>query len=249
MTDKLMPGTIPFGKYKGKPIEALRADPSYVQWLTAQDWVRQRFPNLLQVIVNNFGEPSETPEHNRLQTRFLDNEFGIAALVLCGLWWIETPRGLLVNRANRIREGLKWARGWELRSQEKELVDAEKYLAEFDANPPQKPYPISVTQKFEVRGWDVQLEATLDLRTSGIIEQGIVFIEIKPALGDDYPAVLRQMKANYIDWLPDNRPHYALVLEQFTGSGATLDQVRAIFKTAGFPIVTVAEIEKRQNSR
>jgi hypothetical protein len=34
---------IPFGKYKGQPIEALAGDPQYVAWLLQQDWFRVRF--------------------------------------------------------------------------------------------------------------------------------------------------------------------------------------------------------------
>jgi hypothetical protein len=34
-----------------------------------------RYPELHTLTINNFGEPSETPEHNRLQLRFLDAHF------------------------------------------------------------------------------------------------------------------------------------------------------------------------------
>lgn len=66
---------IPFGKYKGKPIEALTQDREYVDWLTAQPWFRERFANFYTLIVNQTGEPSETPEHNKLQTLFLGAAF------------------------------------------------------------------------------------------------------------------------------------------------------------------------------
>ena len=55
---------IPFGKYKGQSIEVLRNDPEYVQWMTTQDWFRERFAWFHTLIINNFGEASETPEHN-----------------------------------------------------------------------------------------------------------------------------------------------------------------------------------------
>jgi len=54
-------------------------------------------------------------------------------------------------------------------------------------------------------------------------------IEIKPAMGDDYPAVLRQMKASYCN---------VLYLVSYTGSGATLDQVKRMFKAAGIRVIT-----------
>jgi len=63
---------IPFGKYKGQPIEVLAADREYLEWLQAQPWFPERFPQIHTLIVNNFGEPENTPEHNRLQVEFLD---------------------------------------------------------------------------------------------------------------------------------------------------------------------------------
>jgi hypothetical protein len=71
MTDTL----VPFGKYKGQPIDVLREDKSYCDWLAGQDWFRDRYTTIHTLIVNNFREPSETPEHNALQARFLDNDW------------------------------------------------------------------------------------------------------------------------------------------------------------------------------
>lgn len=65
---------IPFGKYKGQPIEVLQADRQYTDWLTQQQWFREKYPTMVNIIVNSFNEPDETPEHNRLQIRFLDPE-------------------------------------------------------------------------------------------------------------------------------------------------------------------------------
>ena len=67
---------VPFGKYKGQPVSVMQNDTQYCEWLSTQDWFRDRYANVYnQVIVNNFTEPTETPEHNRLQMLFLDNEF------------------------------------------------------------------------------------------------------------------------------------------------------------------------------
>src|SRR6516165_8596150 len=54
---------IPFGKYKGQPVEVLAQDKQYAEWLTAQPWFRDKFAGLYTVIINKFQEPSETPEH------------------------------------------------------------------------------------------------------------------------------------------------------------------------------------------
>lgn len=73
---------IPFGKYKGQPLEVLQQDKGYCDWLMAQDWLQSRFPELRTLIINNFAEPTETPEHNALQARFLEDAFVIAATML-----------------------------------------------------------------------------------------------------------------------------------------------------------------------
>lgn len=66
---------IPFGKYKGQPLATMASDRDYCEWLLQQSWFVERFPQIHTIVVNNFGEPSETPEHNALQIRFLDDRF------------------------------------------------------------------------------------------------------------------------------------------------------------------------------
>jgi hypothetical protein len=53
-------------------------------------------------------------------------------------------------------------------------------------------------------------------------------IELKPSVGDDYPAVLRQMRACKSN---------VLFLESYTGSGATEAQFIATFRSAGITVV------------
>jgi hypothetical protein len=66
---------VPFGKYKGQPVEALAQDRSYCDWLMGQEWFRSSYTAIHTLIVNNFGVPDETPEHNALQALFTDNEW------------------------------------------------------------------------------------------------------------------------------------------------------------------------------
>jgi len=65
---------IPFGKYKGQPVDVLIADREYREWVMAQDWMRSRYANLYQTIINYGGPPQDSPEHNEMQAAFLDNE-------------------------------------------------------------------------------------------------------------------------------------------------------------------------------
>ena len=43
-----MSETVPFGKYKGRPVEDLWADTEYLAWLEAQPWFRERYAGLLR---------------------------------------------------------------------------------------------------------------------------------------------------------------------------------------------------------
>lgn len=39
-------GQVPFGKYRGYPLECLDNDPTYVAWLLSQDWLAERYPDV-----------------------------------------------------------------------------------------------------------------------------------------------------------------------------------------------------------
>jgi len=66
--------------------------------------------------------------------------------------------------------------------------------------------------------------------------------EIKPSLGDDYPAVLRQMRANWRHTSEGSGRYGILVFDQFAADGAFLDQVHAIFAASGFSVLSLADI-------
>lgn len=65
---------VPFGKYKGEPVEVVLADKGYLDWITAQPWVRDRYGDFYQTVINYGGPPADTPEHNEMQAGFLDDE-------------------------------------------------------------------------------------------------------------------------------------------------------------------------------
>jgi hypothetical protein len=83
----------------------MAADESYVQWLLAQDWVKAKYGNFYTLIVNNFTEPDETPEHNALQALFLDDAFRVPVLKQSGLVreWQEEAKA---DRLARLRDDL-----------------------------------------------------------------------------------------------------------------------------------------------
>lgn len=61
----------------------------------------------------------------------------------------------------------------------------------------------------------------------------VVWIEIKPTVGDDFPAVLRQMESSGAR---------ILFIENYSGSGATFEQFCAFFATAQIQVVTLKEV-------
>jgi len=73
-----------------------------------------------------------------------------------------------------------------------------------------------------------------------------VSVEVKPSLGDDYPAVLRQMLAarKRFDTLYKRMGIYILLAGQYAGRGASFEDVKKIFETQYFYVVSMAEVEQ-----
>jgi hypothetical protein len=94
---------------------------------------------------------------------------------------------------------------------------------------------------FGINGWDVLVEARQDIKVTSCSPQ-YASVELKPAIGDDYPAVLRQMKANSRRGNERVPGYKVLVFDRFTAVGATIDQVKAIFNASGFTVLSIAEV-------
>lgn len=74
---------IPFGKHRGSTVaELLAKDPAYADWLVAQGWLAQRFAELHAAITTRGAGADDSPEHNRIQVRFLDPLFRAALISL-----------------------------------------------------------------------------------------------------------------------------------------------------------------------
>jgi hypothetical protein len=97
---------------------------------------------------------------------------------------------------------------------------------------------ISFRRQFEVKGWDVVLRCDVDDAAAQTGARSDWEIEIKPSLADEFPAVLRQIKARGHKGEVSDKA--VLVIERFDAAGASLKQVRQMF---GCPIITIAEIE------
>jgi hypothetical protein len=250
---------VPFGKYKGQPVEAMVQDRSYVEWLTAQPWFKEKFTPIYNVVINNFGEPSETPEHNALQALFLDNEFCYA--FLCVVYddfsrqrqWIlrrvenEANHSRQSEREQRVNADAAASRTWlsedtrashrasALQMAEQCATHAAKF-EEFLSNPR---FKIACGADFEVDGADVRIwwrsETDLYISSGLLKDSGELKVEIKPVLADDYPAVLRQMKRNGSS---------VLLVDSYIGTGATAEQVKKIFAASHLMIVSRGAVQR-----
>ena len=259
---------VPFGKYKGQPVSVMQNDTQYCEWLSTQDWFRERYANVYnQVIINNFTEPTETPEHNRLQLKFLDDDFCVAFSNKILDFSLEQKFNKNVSAVKKIYKEVK-----EYLENSKDFLSKENlngYTTFFAKAYMVKDFFEITNKSFEHNSFDVAIEykyykvhedgccypwglpevnkkfyRAFDIRE----ELLFVYVEIKPCLGDDFPAVLRQIKANSVINIGRGRKQELqgkkiLLIDEFTAVGATLEQVKKVFELSDINLLTFQEIE------
>lgn len=283
---------VPFGKYKGQPVEALRSDQSYVDWLVNQDWFQAKYKNIYTVVINNFGEPAETPDHNAMQIKFLDKTW-LFKFLHCfyrsrGKQYlfelhidgsdiqnkiVDTIDKSLADCQSLFSKALialesKCSQGVDEDSIKNAFLhnewhDASKQIKRARSiadlcisiqHPNLSDFFVpSTSVLFEDCGFDVTINASLVTNVKCEISNATIFCEMKPSMGDDYPAVMRQIKANYNRIsMPSSRYVSArqgalcLVLGKYSGIGATFDQVKTMFATEGITIVEELSVDAVQ---
>ena len=236
---------VPFGKYKGKPLEVLLKDESYSKWLSGQDWFQEKFKNIYTIIVNNYhSAPIDTPEHNQMQVKFLNEEHALKLAFLIS-------RGKLFIPGNdhfkeKITEFIKELKEYK--------IDLSEIIEDFKRMKGQNLLKISQIE-FEKKGVDVSYDVIYGYGEDfGVSEYTFsraaqVFndfwsysyihlklrVELKPSVGDDFPSVLRQMKSNGSS---------TLVIRNYTGTGASYEEFKNYFTSQGITVVTENEIEE-----
>lgn len=191
---------IPFGKYEGQPLEILNADPNYRNWLVNQGWFIEQHPKIHTLIVNNFQEPTDTPEHNSMQARFLDTKW------VAPLFW-DTGTSV---RSMSIRFEVN---GWDVLFEGR--VAPTKEVEEW---PELKISLEAQIKELRDKDWNYnynkihQLESQVNRGPFEFFRHGI---ELKPTIGDDYPSILRNMKK-----LPENAKKH-LFYYNFSSRGVT----------------------------
>jgi len=244
---------IPFGKFKGQNIDTLVNDPefrSWCNWAINQKDINVKYSEFCQVVVNYFSPPKDTPEHNKLQNRFLDDNFCLALGKLCN-WKPMSIRRCVRNHEKVIDKIYKTTCDW---NKINDLKSMKEYISEPVLDEDGKEIVrddfafLKIKKVFEECGWDVIIQSDdSDCMSDCLaykdcdIKIDKIAIEIKPYVGDDYPAILRQMKMTQIH--PD---YQCLVYENFNAIGATIDQLKNVFSSSGFLVFSFADIEKAQ---
>lgn len=217
--------TIPFGKYKGQPVEQLQMDQNYREWLLQQPWLAERYANIKTIIINNFKEADETPEHNLFQAECLDRNF-------------------LFNLANTVKK-YKY---------EQFLIDKQK-IENGDTNTSingnctlqieHEGWDLCAHLSCCVNdNW--HKDPTWDI---------FMALELKPTLANEYPAVLRQIKSRSlrkaykigreIRYEPVSYQSNGkiLLIKEYNGITVPYETVKKIFKNENILLLKISEIE------
>jgi uncharacterized protein (DUF3820 family) len=237
-----VPAVMPFGKYKGQPLETIKNDNGYLEWLTAQEWFRSKFPNIYTIIINNFREPSDTPEHNEMQIRFLNEQYRLklAYLLFPDLIFKYNQSYFDLYVQKFICQVKEKCRNFEEVKESLLKINNASLVKISDV-------------EFEEKGADVFYEVKYGYTHHFGIEESNyrsakecfdefwkcggtlkLKIELKPSVGDDFPSILRQMKADKSN---------ILVFRSYSASGATQNDCTKFFNSQGIKTVLENDIE------
>lgn len=274
--------TVPFGRYKNKPITEMLKDKSYVNWCKNKEGLLDKYPIIYNIIYTQSFEKQDnpTPKHNKMQNLFLDKNMNIK----------------LVNKITNINN----IGNYILKIFKKLYID-HKYQELFEAHRFDIPKSLSydINTEFEAKyNWDVSIKCDCEIddydkgnydimiekKTTRIYHdeykyyhqnfkkyypflydqdrnesyyydnihrlyikknyEYLLFIELKPNLGDDYPCVLRKMKKqieltkiycnnNYHGW----KISYILIIDEYESETTSTEQLKQIFKQSNIHII------------
>ena len=243
--------------------EVLARDPQYAEWLLGQGWLAERFAELHAAILSRGAATDDSPEHNVIQARFLDPVFQVAFVLAMGtklddyrtvairqgIDWMRDPEMRQLDNQSAYASDQKYAEIEAKREERRRQILAATPISTH----------LNMRATFEQRGIDVVLVlrftpnspydqardgyAFFSPNSYGVSPDSPNFshstvgrdwkIEIKPSLGDDFPAVMRQM-ARLGAWV--------LVIDRFAAV-VPLETVRAMFQANHIRLITVREIE------
>ena len=248
---------VPFGKYKDKPVEVLQKDPQYVEWMLSQAGLKNRYPQFMQVVINNFREPDETPEHNKLQIKFQDPEYRLKFAYACvgeKLFYgkcSDVEKQLQSERRTYVKNAL--VNFFHTKTSLEQKAYLEKRVQELwnkHIYPGTYPLISLPMPDFEVDAIDVKFSIGYGANmwknpdTSDPHNfYGEFVIEIKPVVSDDYPAVLRQLRSLMAKRSISRKTFKVLFLSAYTGEGASREQFIDFFRSQGYEVIFESDVD------
>lgn len=226
---------VPFGKYRGQPVEQLAADSEYCQWLLTQSWFPERYRALHVLILNNGVLPDDTPEHNAMQLRFLSDDTCRRA---CRAWlaMMCSSRERLYDLQSTTFEhaGIDVRLTYSLWHWESLHANRRSYYHTY----------VRIDGSLRIdSSWNYDDEPYLRYVWQRGRRDETLGIELKPSVGDDYPTILRKMLA----------PTGALLLLFDTwASQMPLEQVQRLFQKSGrclLPYTTLQQYDGLAGSK
>jgi hypothetical protein len=249
-------------------------DPEYLTWLTTQAWFRQKFPTHTTVILNFGAKNENTPLHNRMQALFLEDEicYKLVAAVQPKLFNMECCTLEHKKSLSGYGRPNEAPPSWVAMEKERaHLVEGAAHTWAYSGDGSYRPKEstqakavgVSVNRTPEYKGWDWMLSASFKCSACGgrlrevhatpgqfensrqvSVDPFTTCVELKPTLGDDYPAVMRQMQQHgMLNSYSSGSVHCVLVVERYVGEGASLEQVRKMFEAARFTLVMLEDVQ------
>lgn len=261
---------VPFGKYKGQPITTLLKDTNYLEWCKQQDWFK-KFPIVYNICVNqtivNQNENSKTPEHNKIQNLFLEEEN--VKKLLVKVFKLKSNH-LMLECNTKYCVKFEKQYNWDLFTDRCNF-----WYCSCTGDDDDFKCVCQENKKF-MKKYNIPKDCDLEIYTENI------YCEIKPILGDDYPCVLRKMNTqikltdNYISLENEKikishekdrryyksseeykfafqesiiKPHYVLLVKDFASSTTTKDQLIQIFQQSYIKVIFLKDIIETDNTQ
>jgi hypothetical protein len=258
---------LPFGKHKGSTVaELLARDPAYAEWIVAQGWVAERFAELHAAILSRGTTSDDSPEHNAIQVRFLDETFRLACLLAASSKGVQ-----------KVLEDAREAGAWSVRREQRTVHDnIDSYLSIITRGPHSWELPV-INSRGGVSVWEKEHRdaiAKLEAELAGI-NQKISAIRAAPVeiwtrvrfeqrgvdvllawggrrregpVGADYKLPI-EIKPTMGDDFPtvmrqmERLDCEVLVLGEYTGRAVSAPQLRQMFEANGKRLLFVRDIE------
>ena len=250
---------IPFGKYKGEDVTKLFEDQKYLKWCQDQPWFKEKYSNIYNIVVNqtivNTNVGDKTPEHNKIQNLFLDNDLCMKLRSIFDKRLQKDESGqyyysytayhvcddcILCDNHKRIRKH---------KEEDFNKICQDDHTNIHECKDCSQCNECKITQHKTYPKPHVEFEGNFNW---DIIIDRSMLIEVKPTLGDDYPNVLRQMKHQMklmtktkFSYETDYRSDYftsVLLLNNFDSVITSKENLKKIFRQSKIYVVFLNEL-------